>query len=63
MKTEFSSVFTGESQDGLKVLEANYLEHILQNSKYNQTKAAVNAGISRAALRYKLKRAFGDKYI
>lgn len=52
-----------DAKKALEVLEAAYIEHSLQNNKYNQSKASKELGISRGALRYKAKNAFGDKYI
>lgn len=49
--------------EGLKKLEAAYIEHVYALSRYNQVKAAGNLGISRGCLRMKLKQYFGSKYI
>ncbi len=48
---------------GLTTLEAAYIEHVYKVSKYNQSRAAKNLGISRGCLRMKLKEYFGDKYL
>lgn len=52
-----------DTMRGLKALEAAYIEYVYELSKYNQSKAAKMLGISRGALRYKLKEYFGEKYI
>ncbi len=43
-------------------IESQYVEWMLRESRYNQSKAANNMGISRGCLRAKLKEHFGDRY-
>lgn len=45
------------------MVEAEYIEFIYKEARYNQSKAAKMLGVSRNTLRYKLQRYFGDKYI
>ena len=52
-----------DTTKGLKTLEAQYIEHIYATSRYNQSRAARNLGISRGSLRMKLKEYFGNQYI
>jgi DNA-binding protein Fis len=65
MNTEFTVTLPEghDTMNGLHILEKRYIEHVYKLSRYNQSKASKMLGISRGALRYKLKEYFGDKYI
>jgi DNA-binding protein Fis len=43
-------------------LEKGWIEKMMQDCNYNQSRAAANLGMSRGTLRMKLKEYFGDKY-
>jgi len=65
MNTEFYIELPDKhtTEQGLKQLEAAYIEHVYKLSKYNQSKAAMMLAISRGCLRMKLKEYFGDTYL
>lgn len=65
MNTEFNVTLEQghDTTTGLKKIEAQYIEHVYKLSKYNQSKAAKNLGLSRGCLRMKLKEYFGDQYL
>ncbi len=52
-----------DTKKGLQHLEATYIEHVYKLARYNQSRAAINLGISRGCLRMKLKQFFGDQYL
>ncbi len=66
---KMNSEFTIEMEDGhdttqgLKYIEAVYIEHVYRLAKYNQVKASKMLGISRGCLRMKLKTYFDDQYL
>lgn len=63
--TEFTVrlVHGHDTTKGLQQLEKEYIEHVYKTSRYNQSKAAKNLGLSRGCLRMKLKEYFGDQYL
>jgi len=65
MNTEFFIELSDkhDTNQGLKQLEAAYIEHVYKLSKYNQSRAAMMLAISRGCLRMKLKEYFGDTYL
>ena len=42
--------------------EKGWIERVMQECKYNQSRAAIKLDMSRGTLRYKLKEYFGNKY-
>lgn len=54
---------TDDFSTSLKKAEATIYELALQESRYNQSKAAKSLGVSRGTLRTKVKQYFGTKYI
>ena len=65
MNTEFTVTLAQghDTTTGLKIIEAQYIEHVYKTSRYNQAKAAKNLGLSRGCLRMKLKEYFGNQYV
>jgi DNA-binding protein Fis len=66
MKSNYFIATLPEGHDttlGLRQLEAEYIEHVYELARYNQSKAALMLGLSRGNLRHKLKQYFGDKYL
>jgi Fis family transcriptional regulator len=43
--------------------EATILSVAMEQNRYNQSKTATQVGLSRGALRYKLREYFGNKYV
>lgn len=66
MKTLYFIATLGDVHDttqGLAELEKQYIEHIHEICRYNQSRTARMLGVSRGTLRKKLKHYFGDKYL
>jgi Fis family transcriptional regulator len=49
-------------QDALNDLERTWLKKIMEQTKYNQSKAAKLLGMSRSTIRVKLREHFGEEY-
>lgn len=47
----------------LEKAESSIIEHVLKDSKYNQSATARKLGVSRMTVRTRLKTYFGDKYL
>jgi len=52
-----------DTTNGLKLLEASYIEHVYLMCRYNQVQTAKRLGISRGCLRMKLREYWGDTYL
>ena len=47
----------------LELYEKDIIRNVMRVCKYNQSKAAINLGISRGGLRSKLKHHFGEEFV
>jgi Fis family transcriptional regulator len=47
----------------MEEIETPLFKAVMEDCKYNQSRAAIKLGISRGTLRTKLKRYFDDKYV
>lgn len=56
-------VITKATSTTLAEVEAEVIAQTMEANRYNQSKVARILGISRGALRTKLKAAYGDRYI
>lgn len=57
------SLYVPLNKRSFQTAEAQLLAEAMELSRYNQSIAAKTLGISRGALRYKLKNYYGNKYV
>lgn len=63
LETDFQLEVVNLTSTLLQEVEAQVLAQAMQKSRFNQSEVARKLGISRGALRYKLKEHFGDMFV
>lgn len=63
MSNEIKITVNGNLTNALRDVERAVYQLAIEDSKWNQSRAAKALGVSRGTLRSKLKEYFGDKYV